>query len=51
MHLKLPVQLAEELQAAARRDGTDKTTLIVELLAEKLGYPLTKQEKMPLTHT
>ncbi len=44
----MPISLAELLEEKAREDGQDVTDWVVELVAERLGYPLSGQERLPL---
>jgi hypothetical protein len=47
--IKMPVLLAAELEAEARRNGLDVTTWVTQLVADRLEFPLTRQEQLPLT--
>jgi hypothetical protein len=47
--IKMPVALARELEAEAKRNGLDVTTWVTELVADRLQYPLARQERLPLS--
>jgi hypothetical protein len=47
--IRMPVDLAAELEAEAKRNGLDVTTWVTELVADRLQYPLTRQERLPLS--
>jgi uncharacterized protein (DUF1778 family) len=49
VEVRMPRQLAEALETAAAQDGRDVTDWVVEVLAEKLGHPMTRQERLPLS--
>jgi uncharacterized protein (DUF1778 family) len=47
----MPLQLAAALEAAAAQDGRDVTDWVVELVADRLRFPMTRQESLPLTES
>ena len=48
VEVKVPVDLAKMLEEKARQDGRDVMDWVVELIAERLDYPLAGQERLPL---
>jgi uncharacterized protein (DUF1778 family) len=48
VEVKMPVALAELLEKRANDDGQDVTDWVVRLVAERVGYPLPGQERLPL---
>ena len=46
--VRMPLDLAAELEAEAKRSGQDVTTWVTELIADRLRYPLDRQERLPL---
>ena len=49
VEVKMPIPLAELLEQRARRDGTDMNDWLVALVARQLGFPLNRQEQLPLS--
>lgn len=47
--VRMPLPLVAELEAEAERRGLDVTTWVTELVADRLRYPLTRQERLPLS--
>jgi hypothetical protein len=46
--LQVPVPLAELIEEQARRDGVYVNEWLTDKIAKSLGYPLTRQEQLPL---
>jgi predicted HicB family RNase H-like nuclease len=49
VEVRVPVLLAEALETAAAQDGQAVSDWVTELLAERLGLPYPRQERLPLS--
>ena len=49
VEVKMPIPLAELLEQHVRRNGQDVSDWVVSLVAERLDFPLNRQERLPLS--